>query len=89
MNKDDRDDVLSISSAEGSPLGGGNGGGCGFGERLERIEERVKLLATSEGLQKVVTSVEKLRGEVNIIKWMFGLLLVAIISVPVRNFFGG
>ena len=35
MDKDDRDDVLSISSAEGSPLGGGNGGG--FGERLARI----------------------------------------------------
>lgn len=87
MDKDDRDDVLSISSAEGSPLGGGNGGG--FGERLARIEETVKHLATSEDLQKVFTSVEKLRGELNIIKWMFGFLLVAIISVPVRNFFGG
>ena len=49
----------------------------------------MKHLATSEDLQKVVTSVEKLRGELNTIKWMFGLLLVAIISVPVRNFFGG
>ena len=89
MNKDDRDNIVSISSAEGPPLGGGNGGGGRFGERLSRIEERVKHLATSEDLQKVVTSVEKLRGELNIIKWILGLLLAAIISVPVRNLFGG
>lgn len=91
MNKDDRDNVVPISSssAEGQPLGGGNGGGGGFGERLARIEERVKHLATSEDLQKVVTSVEKMRGELNIIKWIFGIFVIAIISASVRSFFGG
>ena len=80
MNKDDRDNVVPISSssAEGQPLGGGGG----FGERLARIEERVKHLATSEDLQK-------LRGELNIIKWILGILVAAIVSVPVRNLFGG
>lgn len=84
MNKNGRDNVVPILSsfAEGQPLGGGNSGGGGFGERLARIEEGVKHLATSEDLQK-------LRVELNIIKWILGTLVAAVVSVPVRNFFGG
>ncbi len=74
--------------------GSGNGGGDGTSERLARLEERVNHLATSSDLEKVVTNVEKLRGEVGILKWICGLiaggvgLIAAGVIVALFKLFG-
>ena len=81
MSNGDKDNVVPISSAEGRARGNGNGGGGSFGERLARIEERIKHLATSEDLQKV-------KGELGIIKWMLGIIVLSAISVSIRYLFG-
>ena len=50
------------------------------GERLARLEEKVEHLASSENLQRVLTNLEKLRGELGLIKWMMGTFATAAIS---------
>lgn len=80
MSNGDRDNVAPVSSAEGHARGGDDGGGGNFGERLARIEELIKHLATSEDLQKV-------RGELGIIKWMLGIVVFILISASVKYFF--
>ncbi len=66
--------------------GSGNGGGDGTSERLARLEERVNHLATSAELEKVVTNVEKLRGEVGMLKWICGLIAGGVIAALFKLF---
>ena len=71
----------------GTPQGiSGNGGGNHTSERLARLEERVNHLATSAQLQKTNTNIEKLRGEVGILKWMGGLIVLGIVPVIIKLF---
>lgn len=78
MSNGDRHSSIPVSFAEGRPRGDGVGG---FGKRLARIEKRIKHLATSEDLRKV-------RGELGIIKWVLGIIVLSAIPVSIRYLFG-
>lgn len=80
MSNGDRYNSIPVSFAEGRPRSDGNGVG-GFGKRLARIEKRIKHLATSKDLQKV-------RGELGVIKWMLGIIVLSTISVSIRYLSG-
>ena len=75
MSNGDRYKFVPVSFAEGRPRSDGNDVG-GFGKRLSRIEKRIKHLATSKDLQKV-------RGELGIVKWMLGVIVLSAISVSI------
>lgn len=80
MSNGDRYNSIPVSFAEGRPRSDGNGVG-GFGKRIARIEKRIKHLATSEDLRKV-------RGELGIIKWVLGIIVLSAIPVSIRYIFG-
>lgn len=71
--------------------GNGNGGGDNTLERLARLEERMSHLATYSQIQETNLLIEKVRGEINtlrgelgILKWIGGILIIGIISALVR-----
>ena len=79
----DRPNVVPIQRA-----GGGSGGDGNFGERLARIESRMDFMATREDVQEVKTLIE--RKEATMLRWLLGLLVVALVSLGValvRTFF--
>lgn len=84
MSKFEKDsNVLPFGQPSSSS---GNGGGGNFGERLARIEERIQHLATTAEMKEVLTEIEKAKSQFTIIKWLLGILVVALVSIATRFF---
>ncbi len=92
-----KDDRGVVNFPSGAPVrnNGNGGGGDGTNERLARLEERVNHLATHSQLQELHfathskmqemnINLEKLRAEVNILKWMGGLIVLGVLSAVIR-----
>ena len=77
-----QDKVVDFTPPAGrpSPNGGGNGG-SDYGERLARIETRLEHVAMREDVAKVEVLIE--RKESTMLRWLFGILAVAGVSLIV------
>ena len=83
--------VVDLTTPSGAPNPGGPGnGGSNVGERLARIETKLEHVATREGLAEVKVLIE--RKESTTMRWLLGIIAVALISVVValiRTFIPG
>lgn len=67
----------------------GSGGGNGYGdfrERLATLEEKSRHLATKEDVGDLKVSVEKLRSQFELVKWMLGIVIAGVSLALYRLF---